>query len=75
MNVQNFISNLEEIVMVEPGTITLDTVLEELEGWDSLAKVALTTDIEEEYNVKINQAMLNNVNNVNDLVNLIKSCG
>lgn len=44
---------IEEILMVPTGTITIDSVIEEVEGWDSLAHVLIIGAIEEKLGVSI----------------------
>lgn len=40
MNKKDFLNVIEEIVELDPGTLTGDEALADLEGWDSLSIVA-----------------------------------
>lgn len=43
----------EEILKVPAGTITEDTMMEDVEEWDSLAHVMLIGELEERYGIEI----------------------
>ena len=47
------IALIEEILMVPAGTITPDTLIEDVEEWDSLMHVTIIGELEERLGVKI----------------------
>ena len=44
---------IEDILKVPAGTITEDTVIEEVEQWDSLAHVMIIGELEEQLKISI----------------------
>ncbi len=54
----------EEIVVTE------ETVPDDIEDWDSLGHVYLTAEIEDEFNIKMDERM-KDIENVSDVINLI----
>ncbi|MCR5796742.1 MAG: acyl carrier protein [Eubacterium sp.] len=50
---EKIIALMEEILMVEEGTITEETVMDDVENWDSLAHVMLIGELEERLGVSI----------------------
>ncbi|NQX60247.1 acyl carrier protein [Paenibacillus qinlingensis] len=72
MNVNEFTKIFEDIVMVEHGTITSDTQLDSLDDWDSLSRASLLTTFEEEFNLKIDEAILRKVSSFAEILELIK---
>lgn len=73
MKLQDFISEFEEILMVESGTISMDTQLNEIQEWDSLTKIALDLLLEEKFNIKIEIKTLDEFETFADIVNVIKN--
>lgn len=52
--------------------ITVDTVAEDIEEWDSLAHVQLVKELEKEFSVKISAKELMSWDNVGEMVDSIK---
>ena len=50
---EKIIALIEEVLMVEAGTITESTVMEDVEAWDSLAHVMLIGELETRLGVVI----------------------
>ncbi|MFX3632160.1 MAG: phosphopantetheine-binding protein [Candidatus Pristimantibacillus sp.] len=71
MKLQEFIYLFEEIVMVESGTVSMDTELSELADWDSLAQIALLSVFEEKLGIKMGVASLIDVKKFSEIVDLI----
>ncbi|KGR90038.1 hypothetical protein CD30_13755 [Ureibacillus massiliensis 4400831 = CIP 108448 = CCUG 49529] len=72
MTLKEFIENFENIVMVDPGVITLETVLDELEDWDSLSQAAFLALCEDELGIKVSDQNLRESVKFSDLVELVK---
>jgi acyl carrier protein len=53
MKKNDFYQLVEENLEFQPGTIKFDTVLNELEEWDSLSKLILITIADDYFNKKI----------------------
>jgi acyl carrier protein len=47
MNRQEFLSAVEELIEMDPGTLKGDEVLDSLEGWDSLAVITFIALVDE----------------------------
>lgn len=50
---EKIIALIEEVLNVEAGTITEDTLMSDVEEWDSLAHVMLIGELEERLGVSI----------------------
>lgn len=71
MTLQEKIEFLEEIMDVEEGTLTEETLLEEVEEWDSLSTLSLTVEMKRNYNLKLTSEMIKNFNTVHDVCEFI----
>lgn len=72
MDKRNFISEFEEIVMVEPGTIDETTILNELEDWDSLTKMSFEVFVEDNFGIKLELNTINKFNDFGDILEVLK---
>lgn len=72
MNLKEFTKEFEEILMVESGTINQDTLLSELEDWDSLTKVALEVVVEENFDLKLSFETINKFETFSDIVDVLE---
>ncbi len=50
---EKIIALIEEILQVNPGTITPDTSIADVEEWDSLAHVMIIGELEEKLGISI----------------------
>lgn len=50
---EKIIALIEEILKVEPGTITEDTKIEDVEEWDSLAHVMIIGELDEKLQISL----------------------
>ena len=50
---EKIITIIEEILKTQPGSVTKDTKIADIEAWDSLAHVMIIGAIEEELHVSI----------------------
>jgi acyl carrier protein len=74
MDKQQFISKFEEeVVMVEPGSLSLDTKLDSIDEWDSVAMVALVALLDESYGVHLKANALKEMTTIADIVNYIEA--
>ena len=73
MKTQEFIHEFEEnVVMVEKGTLSLETVLSELEEWDSMAIVSTIALFDQNFGIQISGEKINSCKTLGDLVALVK---
>lgn len=72
MTVKEFIAKLEEdVVFVPSGTLTKETVLEELDDWDSMATVAIIALADEYLGIQLNGEQIASCKTVDDLIKLM----
>lgn len=50
---ENIIKLIEEVLMVPEGTVTVTTLMTDLEEWDSLAHVMIIGELEEKLGISI----------------------
>lgn len=68
---QGLIIDLEDATQSLPGRITPDSVLKNLEGWDSLAFVSFISAVQERYGVELRAEDLLACETVTDLHNML----
>lgn len=71
MTVADFLSELNELLELEPGTVTSDTNLKELEEWDSMAALSFIAFADEKLGQKVSGAKLAEVETTQDLIALL----
>ncbi|MEK5025624.1 acyl carrier protein [Paenibacillus sp. FSL M7-1046] len=73
MKLQEFIEEVENAVLDVPaGTIELDTVLKEIEEWDSMARVALNAVLDTNFDFTLNSEELKNIVTFSDIVSKLE---
>ncbi|MDY7991538.1 MULTISPECIES: hypothetical protein [Paenibacillus] len=68
-----FLKQLEEQVIMpdDEGSLSTETTLDQLDEWDSLAKVAFLAFSVRELAINLNPAQVDNCVTVQDLMNLV----
>lgn len=69
MDNQKKLGLLEEMLELDEGTLTPDTELDDIEEWDSLAKLSLIVLVDEECGKKLTGAEIKEFNTVGDILN------
>lgn len=72
MDLKEFTLLCEEVLDIEEGTLLLSTNLDEIEEWDSLAKMDLVSMCEEKFNLKLPLDIFNDADtfqNLSDKIN------
>lgn len=70
---ENRIIELIALVLNVPvGDVTLETEIGELDEWDSLRNVQIIAQLEKEFEVKITPDMIMDLEDVSDIISLIK---
>lgn len=72
MTEESFIALIEEVLEVDPGTVSLGSTMEELD-WDSLSNLSLIAVLDSEHNIAIGAQALQEAVSVNDLFTLISA--
>lgn len=73
MNEQKFLNVFENAVMVDEGTLFLETKLETLEDWDSLAIATLLSELEEIVGFEVDVAEISECQSIQEVYNEIDS--
>ena len=66
------LSMLEDMLELDEGDLTLDKALEDIEEYDSMAKLSLIVLMEDEFDVKLTGEMIRGLKTVGDIVSLMK---
>jgi acyl carrier protein len=72
MNDQEFIASIEELLEIDPGSISLATQLDSLQEWDSLAVVSFLAMADSKYGVRVTPTELHESNSIADLMKLVE---
>ncbi len=62
---------LEEMMELDEGALQADTLLADVEEYDSMAKLSLIVLMEDEFNVKLTGAMIKELASVGDILALM----
>ena len=62
---------LEETLELDDGTLSSDTVLSEIEEYDSMAKLSLIVLMDDEFGVKLTGDMIKGFKTVGDILSLM----
>ncbi len=71
MTLQEKIEFIEEIMDVDEGSLTEDTILEEVEEWDSLSTLTLTVKMKQDYDINLTTETIKGFVTVGDICNYI----
>jgi len=68
MELTKKLSLLEDTLDTDEGVLKPETVLDELESWDSLSKLSLIVMLDEEFGRKISNTEIKNLKTVADIL-------
>ena len=68
MTDQEKIALLEETLELDEGTLTADTLLEDVDEYDSMAKLSLIVMMDDEFEVKLTSEMIKSFKTVGDIL-------
>lgn len=63
---------LEETLEIEEGSLTINMDLNDVEEYDSMAKLSLIVMMEDEFGIKLSSADIKSFNTVADIINRMK---
>ena len=63
---------IAKVLQVPVDEITPDVEIGELDEWDSLHNVAIFAELEKQFDIKITQDMLVDLENVEDVISMVK---
>lgn len=72
MTTEEKIAMLEDIMDLDEGTLTLDSVLDDLEEWDSLSKLSLIVEAKQQFGLILKAEILRNFKKVRDICDYLK---
>ncbi len=73
MTTEKKIEMLEDMMELETGTLTPETVLSTLEEWDSIALISFIALIDDEFDKVINGSLIKEQKTVADLLALMEA--
>ena len=62
---------LEDMLELEEGDLSIDQILEDIDEYDSMAKLSLIVLMEDEFGVKLTGEMIKGFETVGDIVTLM----
>ena len=72
MTVQEKIALIEETLEMDEGSLTPDTILEEVDEYTSMAKLSLIVMMDDEFDVKLTGEMIKGFKTVADIMALME---
>ena len=72
MNEQEKIALIEETLELDEGTLTADTVLADVDEYDSMAKLSLIVMMDDEFGVKLTGDVIRGFETVGDILKLME---
>lgn len=69
---EKVIEIIAKVLQVPVDEITPDVEIGELDEWDSLHNVTIFAELEKQFEIKITQDMLVDLENVEDIISLLK---
>lgn len=72
MSNEEKIALIEEIMDLDEGSLTMDSVLQEFEEWDSLSKLSLIAEAKQEFGVVLNTDMIQQFVTVRDVCDCLQ---
>ena len=73
MDQKTLISKIEELLELDPDTLSKDTELDSLPSWDSLAVIGYIALVDEEFSIIVDNDKLAAAKTVQDLLDLAYS--
>ena len=71
MKLEEKIAFLQDIMDVEEGVLTEDTILADVEEWDSLATLSLLAEMRKRFGIQLTTAEIKKFENVSDILQII----
>lgn len=72
MNEREKLAMLEDMMELDEGTLASDMLLNEIEEYDSMAKLSLIVLMEDDFGVKLTGEIIRNFKTVGDILELMK---
>ena len=75
MDIKEKLAALEDMMELDAGTLTPETLLSDIEEWDSFEHINLVVAIEDEFGFKIPMGKTVTMKNVGEMVDIIMEMG
>jgi acyl carrier protein len=75
MNTSETLNWLAGLFEMPAGSISADTLREEIAAWDSLGVLTLIAALDEEFNIQLTENEIQQIRSVKDILNLLQSKG
>lgn len=75
MNTSETLNWLAGLFEMPAGSISADTLREEIAAWDSLGVLTLIAGLDEEFNIQLTESEIQQMRSVKDILNLLQSKG
>lgn len=72
MTTEEKIAMLEDVMDLDEGTLTLDSVLDDFEEWDSLSKLSLIAEAKQQFGLVLKAETLRSFKTVKDVCDYLK---
>ncbi len=72
MTTEEKIAMLEDVMDLDEGTLTLDSVLDDFEEWDSLSKLSLIAEAKQQFGLVLKAETLRSFSTVKDICDYLK---
>ena len=72
MESQEKLAMLEDMFEMEEGTLKEETLLSNIEEWDSMSKLSLIVLMDDEFNKKISGEQIKQLISIKDILNLMR---
>ena len=72
MEQTEFFARIEEILDSDPGTVSGDSIVQDQQGWDSVAALSLIAMIDESYGVSLEGTEIFGCPSVGELFDLVQ---
>jgi acyl carrier protein len=65
----------EQLLNLDEGLLTIETLLVDVPGWDSMGVLLLMAEMDERFSITLNEVALANLKGVKDIVAVVKNAG
>lgn len=75
ITISDLLKLTEQLLNLDEGFLTLETLLIDVPGWDSMGVLLLMAEMDERFNITLNEVALANLKGVRDIVAVVKNAG
>lgn len=75
ISVTDLLKLTEQLLNLDEGLLTLETLLVDVPGWDSMGVLLLMAEMDERFSITLNEVTLSNLKGVKDIVAVVKNAG